>query len=80
MRVVFHEAKPTRRLIETIQSHHQPLDLAALGEELVDLFFGRVEGEIADVESGGIFEGIFGLFLGGVVAIVISGMLPSFVL
>ena len=46
MGVVFHKAEAARSLVESIQAHDQPLDLAAFREELVDLFFGRVEGSM----------------------------------
>lgn len=50
--VVFHEAEATGRLVEPVEAHDEALDLAALGEELVDLLFGGVEGQVADVEGG----------------------------
>ncbi|KAL1430767.1 hypothetical protein MTO96_002366 [Rhipicephalus appendiculatus] len=49
-RVVLDEAEAARRLVEAVQPHDHLLDVAALGEELVDLFLGRVEGHVADVE------------------------------
>ena len=59
VRVVLDEAETTRRLGEPVQAHHQPLDLAAFAEERVDLLFGRVEGEVADVEGCGVAEFFF---------------------
>ena len=60
LRVILDEAEPTRRLLETVEAHDEPLDLAAFAEELVDLLFCRVEGEVADVEGGRVFELVFG--------------------
>lgn len=77
MGVVFDKAETAGGLLETVKTHDQALDLAALGEELVDLFFGRVEGEVADVEGSCVLEFVFGLgslFLGSV---VIGGALVS---
>lgn len=54
--VVFDEAEAARRLGEAVQPHDQPFDLAALGEELVDLLLGRVEREVADVQRRGVLE------------------------
>jgi hypothetical protein len=51
MRVVLDEAKPAGGLIKPVETHDEALDLAALGEELVDLLFGRVEREVPDVEG-----------------------------
>jgi hypothetical protein len=42
--VIFHKAEAARSLLESIQAHDQAFDLAALGEELVDLLLGGVEG------------------------------------
>lgn len=64
MRKVFDEAEATGRLVEAVQSHDQPLDLAALAEQLVDLFLSREERQVADVESGRIGERIFRGLLG----------------
>lgn len=50
---VLHKAKSTRCFLELIQSHDHSLDIATHGEELVDLILTRVEGHVADVESGG---------------------------
>lgn len=71
MGIVLHEAEPTRRLGEAVQTHHQTLDLAGLGEELVDLLFGCVEGEVADVEGCGVGEGV-DLGLGGFFVAVVA--------
>ena len=56
MSVVLDEAEAAGSLLEAIEAHNQSSDLAALGEELVDLFLGGVEGQIADVHSGSILE------------------------
>lgn len=59
MRVVFHETESTRCLCEAIEAHDQTFDLSAGAEEGVDLFFGGVEGEVADVEGGRVLELFF---------------------
>jgi hypothetical protein len=50
--------------VEAVQAHDQPLDAAAFAEELVDLLFRRVEGEVADVEGCRVLEFVDG-FGGG---------------
>jgi len=50
VRVVLDEAEAAGRLVEAVQAHDQALDAAALAEQLVDLFLGRVEGQVADVQ------------------------------
>lgn len=52
--VVLDEAETTGRLAEAVETHDEALHFAALGEELVHLLLGGVEGQIADIESGGI--------------------------
>lgn len=59
MRVVLDEAKAAGRLVEAVEAHDEAFDAAAFGEELVDLLFGCVEGEVADVEGCGVYEGFF---------------------
>lgn len=54
--VVLDEAEATGCLLESIETHHEALDLSALGEQLVDLLFGGIEGQIADVEGSGVLE------------------------
>ena len=56
MGVVLDEAKPARRLVEAVQAHDEALELAALGEEGVDLLFGGVEGQVTDVEGRGVAQ------------------------
>jgi len=51
VRVVLDEAEAARGLGEAVEAHDQPLDLAALAEEFVDLLLRGVEGEVADVEG-----------------------------
>lgn len=46
MRIVFYKAETAGCLIESIQAHNESLDFATFREELVDLFFGCVEGPI----------------------------------
>jgi hypothetical protein len=50
VRVVLDKAEPARRLLEAVEAHDEPLDLAAFGEKLVDLLLGSVEGQVADIE------------------------------
>ena len=59
MVVVLHKAEAARCLVEAVEAHDEPFDLTALAEEFVDLLFGGVEGEVADVESGCICELLF---------------------
>lgn len=58
MGVILDEAESAGRLVEPVEAHDEPLDFAALGEELVDLLLGRVEGEVADVQRRGVFQGV----------------------
>lgn len=46
MSIILDETKTARRLGEAVQAHHKPLNLAALGEELVHLLLSCVEGSI----------------------------------
>jgi hypothetical protein len=46
MGVVLDEAKAAGGLIEAVKAHDQTFDLAAFGEQLVDLLFGCVEGAV----------------------------------
>lgn len=61
---VLDEAKATGRLVEPVQTHDQSLDLAAFAEELVDLFLGRKERQVANVEGGRIGERVLRGLLG----------------
>jgi hypothetical protein len=54
--------------VEAVEAHDQALDAAALAEELVDLLFGRVEGEVADVERCCVLQFVDGFGRGGAVA------------
>lgn len=64
---VFDKAEAAGGLVEAVQAHDQALDLAALAEELVDLLLGGEEGEVADVEGGGVCQRVLGGLLGFVV-------------
>ena len=46
VRVVLDEAEAAGRLGEAVEAHDEALDLAALGEELVDLLLSGVEGAV----------------------------------
>ena len=50
MSVVFNETESAGRLVESIQTHNQPLDLSALGKKLVNLLFSGVEGPVQAYE------------------------------
>lgn len=52
-RVVFDEAEAAGRLLDLVQPHDDALDVAALGEELLDLLLGGVERQVAHVQRGG---------------------------
>lgn len=54
--VVLHETEPARRLLESVEAHHDALHLTAFAEQLVYLFFRGVEGEVSDVQRRGILE------------------------
>jgi hypothetical protein len=56
VRVVLDKAEPARRLLEAVEAHDEPLDLAAFGEKLVDLLLGSVEGQVADIERRRVLE------------------------
>ena len=65
---VLDKAKAARRLPDSIQTDHHAIDLAALGEQLVDLLFGRVERQVAHVQ-GGRLEQHSGLFVFGALGV-----------
>ncbi len=54
--IVLDEAKTARGPLELVQSHHDALDVAALAEQLVQLFLRRVEAQVADVEGRTVAE------------------------
>lgn len=64
MSKVLNKAEATRRLVEAVQSHDQPLDLAALAEQLIDLLLGREERQVANIESGRMSERVLGWLFG----------------
>jgi hypothetical protein len=49
---ILDKAKSAGSLLVAIQTHDDTLNLAAFGEQLVDLLLGCVEGKIANVERG----------------------------
>jgi hypothetical protein len=71
--VVLHEAEAAGSLLEAVEAHDKALDFAAFAEELVYLFFGCVEGEVANVESGSVFELVLGFGRGFAVQLLIAG-------
>jgi hypothetical protein len=70
VRVILDEAEAAGCFLEAVQPHDEALDFSAFGEEFVDLLLGRVEGEIADVQGGRVFELVFGFGRGGAVEVV----------
>lgn len=65
MGIVFYETEAAGGFGEAVESHYQAFELAAFAEESVDLFFRGVEGEVADVEGGGVGEFFFEVGRGG---------------
>lgn len=51
--IVFDEAEAARRFLELVQTHHDASDVAAPGEQLVDLLLGGVKRKIAHVQGCG---------------------------
>ena len=78
MSVVFDEAEAAGGLLEAIQAHDEALDLTTLGEELVDLLLGGVEGEVADVEGGGVGELVFDVWGRGASGVFVGGAALAF--
>ena len=54
--VVFDEAESARRLLKSVEAHDKALDLATLGKQLMYLLLGSVEGQVANIERGRVFE------------------------
>ena len=54
--VVFDEAESARRLLKAVEAHDKALDLATLGKQLMYLLLGSVEGQVANIERGRVFE------------------------
>lgn len=55
---VLDEAEAAGGLVEAVQPHDEPLDLAALAEQLVHLLLGREEREVPHVERRRVREGV----------------------
>jgi hypothetical protein len=72
MGVVLDEAEAARCLLEAVKAHDEALDFPAFAEELVYLLLGGVEGEIADIEGGSVFELVFRFRRGFAVHIIIA--------
>lgn len=51
--IVLDEAKAARRLLVLVQAHYDAPNVAASREQLVDLFLGGVERQIAHIECSG---------------------------
>jgi hypothetical protein len=58
--------------LEAVEAHDKALDFAALAEQLVYLLLGGVEGEVADVEGGSVFQLVFGLGRGFAVQLLVA--------
>lgn len=54
---ILYKAEATGGFLDLIQTHDNPLDISALGEELLDLLLGGVEGQVADIQRGGNLQG-----------------------
>lgn len=50
---ILYKAKTTRGFLDLVQTHDNPFDISALGEELLDLLLSGVEGQVADIQRGG---------------------------
>lgn len=50
---ILYKAEATGGFLDLVQTHDNPLDIPALGEELLDLLLRGVEGQVADIERGG---------------------------
>lgn len=73
MGIVFDKAEAAWSLLETVKAHDEALDFTAFGEQLMDLFLGGVEGEIADVEGCCVAKLLFRLG-GSVIGVVVLVM------
>ena len=49
---ILDKTESTRRLLDSIQTHDDPLHLSAHGEQLVHLLLAREEGHVPDVQRG----------------------------
>jgi hypothetical protein len=72
VRVILDEAESTWCFLEPIKAHDEALDFATFTKELMDLLFGGVEGEVADVEGCSVFELVFGFGGGFAVEAVVA--------
>ena len=77
MGVILHETEAAGGFGEAVEAHYETFDLARFGEEGVDLFFGGVEGEVADVEGCGVGEFLFEVRGGGAVGIVTAAVIGA---
>lgn len=75
MCIVFDKAEAARCLLKPIQTHDKTLDLAALGEEFVNLLFCGVERQVPDIECGRVLERVL-LSLVAVLLIVVLIVSP----
>jgi len=67
VRVVFYKTETARGFVKAVEAHDEAFDAAAFAEEFVDLLFGCVEGEVADVEGCGVLEFVHWVWGGGAV-------------
>jgi len=54
--IVLHEAEAAGRLLILVQAHHNHTNIAAAGEELVDLLLGGVEAQVSHVKCTRVAE------------------------
>ena len=54
---ILNKAEATGGFLDLVQPHDNPLDVSALGEELLDLLLGGVEGQVANIQRRGNFQG-----------------------
>jgi hypothetical protein len=75
MGIVLDETEAAGRLLESVKTHDETFYFATFGKEFVDLFFGGVEGEVADVESCCVGELVVdGGFLGTIFFAAVTGV------
>lgn len=54
---ILDKAEAAGGFLDLVQPHDNPLDISALGKELLDLLLGGVEGQVANIQRRGNFQG-----------------------
>jgi hypothetical protein len=72
--VINYETEATRGHLLLIQTHDDALDVAGFAEYLVNLVLGGEEGQIADVDGGGVSKTLFEGFLCAIEAAIPANM------